>query len=198
MSIRRPVPACKPPNCAVRYQSVLQAVAVLASIVMDAVWGSSPEPAPVGPNAETLTGVRTLAARAGARDFVGAGVGAAAWACRCVAAPTAVAWLVRDELVPRLEWNTAISATASAAHTSIRTIGQRARRACPLSPGSAGSVGGGASTAMVLSASATVVCPPGRRAWTNPRPPVLTLLPPGAGSDSCQPSVSHWPSVSTS
>src|SRR6516164_986090 len=117
MSTRRPVPGCRPPNCAVRYQSVLQAVAVLASIAMDALWGSSPEPGPAGPNAETLAGVRTRAAGAGARAFVGAGTGATAWACRCVAAPAAAAWPVRDEPVPRLEWNTAISATARTTHS---------------------------------------------------------------------------------
>src|SRR5215469_16742685 len=103
--------------------------------------------------------MRTRTTRAGARAFVGDGTGAA-WACRCVAVPAPPAWLAGDEFVPRLEWNTAISATANTAHTSTRAVVQRDRRAHLVSPGSAGSAGGSASTAMVSSVSATVVCPP--------------------------------------
>src|SRR5215467_16328881 len=160
MSIRRPVPVCNPPKLAVRYQSVVQSVALLASIAMDASWGLSPEPAPAGPNAETLTGVRILAARAGARDFFGAGVGTVARACLCAAAPAAAIWPVRGVPVPRLEWKTAISAAASATHTRIRAIGQRGRWAGPVSAARAGRAGGSASTALVSSVSATVACTP--------------------------------------
>ena len=120
MSTRRPVPGCNPPKFAVRYQSVVQAVAVLASIAMDALWGSSPEPGPAGPNAEALTGVRTRVLGAGGRAFFAAGTGAAAWACLRVAVLVATTWLVRDWLMTRLEWKTTTSATASTAHATAR------------------------------------------------------------------------------
>jgi hypothetical protein len=38
---------------------VVQAVAVLLSIAIDAFWGLSPEPEEAGPNAEALTGAST-------------------------------------------------------------------------------------------------------------------------------------------
>ena len=72
--------------------------------------------------------------------FAGVGTGAVAWACAC-AYPLRLrqSWLVRDESVSRLEWKTAMSATASTAHTSTRAIGQRGRRARPVRPERVGS-----------------------------------------------------------
>ena len=154
------MPACKPPKWAVRYQSVVQAVAVLSSIAIDAFWGLSPDPKEAGPNAEALTGVSTLTAGAGAWAFAGAGVGAVTWVCLCAPALAATVLPVRDEFVPRLEWKTTTSVTASAAHTSTRAVGQRDRRARPVMPERAGGTGGDASAAMVLSVSATVGCTP--------------------------------------
>jgi hypothetical protein len=62
---------------------VVQAVAVLPSIAIDAFWGLSPEPEEAGPNAKALAGASTRATGAGARAFVGAGTGAVAWVCLC-------------------------------------------------------------------------------------------------------------------
>jgi hypothetical protein len=156
----KPRAGCRPPKCAVRYQAVVQAVAVLSSIAINAFWGLSPEPEEAGPNAEALTGASTRTAGAGARIFAGAGTGAVTWVCLCAPALADTVLLVRDEFVPRLEWKTAMSVTASAAHTSTRAMGQRDRRDRPVMPERAGGTDGDASAAMVLSLSAKVACTP--------------------------------------
>src|SRR5260370_34458151 len=60
ISMNRPVPACRLPNAAERYQEVRQAVTALPSMARAAPCGLSPEPLPEGPNADALTGTRTL------------------------------------------------------------------------------------------------------------------------------------------
>jgi hypothetical protein len=58
MSISRPVPAWRPANRGVAYQSVRQFVVMLASIAYPVCSGPSPSAVPFGPKAAALTGLR--------------------------------------------------------------------------------------------------------------------------------------------
>ena len=104
----------------------------------------------------------------GARAFAGARMGTVAWVRLCVAASAATAWLVRDGFAPILEWKTATSATASAAHASTIATTQRGRRVDSMPSEPVGWTGGNPSTSVVSSVSATVACTPGSAAWVNP------------------------------
>ena len=114
-------------------------------------------------------------------------------------APVSAPWPVRDELVPRLEWKTTMSATASAAHASTTTTSQRGRRVAGAPSEGVGWAGGNASTAMGSSGSATVASTP-RSGGLGELPASGTNATAAAEmiSDSSQPGACRWPSVSTS
>src|SRR5258708_30882545 len=100
----RPVPACRLPNAAERYQEVRQAVTALPSMARAAPCGLSPEPLPEGPNANALTGTRTLGdGLAGRPASPGLALAAPLGArCRCAAPPPRPAALAaaRPEAAP--------------------------------------------------------------------------------------------------
>ncbi len=161
ISRSRPVPACRLPNAAERYQEVRQAVTALPSMARAAPCGLSPEPLPEGPNADALTGTRTLG------DGLAGGL---AWPvlaldgplgaeCRCAAPPPGPAALAagRREAAPN-GLMTKMSAIASATHTSTSASGQPIRRKRPDLPGLRGRTGGGTSTANASTGSAIFRC----------------------------------------